>query len=79
MLNNTYYNRSKILLCLKHRTHGVEVIKYNKTALLIYLKTLFSLPCVVQTTNLKNLGGKLKQQCKQKGKTTHKQKKKQKT
>lgn len=68
MLNNIYYNRSKILLCLKHRTHGVEVIKYNKTALLIYLKTLFSLPCVVQTTNLKKLGWELKLKRKQKRK-----------
>ena len=47
MLNNIYYNRSKILLCLKHRTHGVEVIKYNKTALLIGLQTLLSLACVM--------------------------------
>ncbi|MEI0594069.1 hypothetical protein R4K52_10290, partial [Brachyspira pilosicoli] len=60
MLNNIYYNRSKILLCLKHRTHGVEAIKYNKTALLIDLKTLLSLACVVQTTNLKKLGWEAK-------------------
>ena len=72
MLNNIYYNRSKILLCLKHRTHGVEAIKYNKTALLIYLKTLFSLACVVQTTNLKKLGRELKLKRKQKRKITYK-------
>ena len=39
-----------------HFPHGKKILKYDKNALLIDLKTLLSLACVVQTTNLKKLG-----------------------